>query len=132
MIFGMLSIIAIVYFFVTLFSYTYSYVSLRGEEEKLKAELLNLQDEKADLKIEIKKLNNPEYVARYAKEKYLYSADGEYIIKIETKNEQGQIIDNINNNSNVYIYIVIGLIIAVILIFIIRRKITKKGIRTKE
>ena len=39
------------------------------EEEKLQSEIIKLQD--------------PDYVARYAREKYLYSKDGEIIIKIE-------------------------------------------------
>lgn len=39
------------------------------EEEKLQSEIVKLQD--------------PEYIARYAREKYLYSKDGEIIIKIE-------------------------------------------------
>ena len=28
------------------------------------------------------KLQDPDYIARYAREKYFYSKDGEYIIKI--------------------------------------------------
>ena len=38
------------------------------EEEKLQSEIIKLQD--------------PDYVARYAREKYLYSKDGEIIIRI--------------------------------------------------
>ena len=33
-------------------------------------------------KDDIKKLNDPDYVARYAREKYLYSKNGELIIRI--------------------------------------------------
>lgn len=117
MIFGVLSIVAIVYFFVTLFSYTYNYISLKNEERNLKNELVALQDEKANLKIEIEKLNDPEYVARYAKENFLYSADGEYVIKIENT-EQEQVINN-NNNKIIYITF-ISLLVILILIFIIK------------
>lgn len=35
------------------------------------------------LKSEITKLQDPEYVSRYAREKYLYSKKGEIIIKID-------------------------------------------------
>ena len=35
------------------------------------------------LKNEINKLQDPEYMARYAREKYLYSKNNEIIIKIE-------------------------------------------------
>ena len=44
------------------------YASLVSEEELLEKEVNKLQD--------------PEYIAKYAREKYLYSKDGEYIIKI--------------------------------------------------
>ena len=45
------------------------YVSILEREELLKSEILKLQDE--------------EYIARYAREKYLYSKAGELIIKID-------------------------------------------------
>jgi cell division protein FtsB len=35
------------------------------------------------LKEEINRLQDPEYMAKYAREKYLYSKNGEIIIKIE-------------------------------------------------
>ena len=127
MIFGVLSILAIGYFFVTLFSYTYNYISLRNEEKKLRDELVSLQDEKANLKIEIEKLNDPEYVARYAKENFLYSADGEYVIKIETE-EQEKITDTVNNN---YVYITIISLIAVLILFLISRRKKKKSASKK-
>ena len=41
-----------------------------------------LEDEE-NLKDEINKLQDPEYMAKYAREKYLYSKNGEIIIKIE-------------------------------------------------
>ena len=122
MIFGVLSIVAIGYFFVTLFSYTYNYISLRNEERNLKNELVALQDEKANLKIEIEKLNDPEYVARYAKENFLYSADGEYVIKIET-DEQEQVV---NNNNNEFVYIVIISIVVILILAIIIKMVKSK------
>ena len=41
-----------------------------------------LLDEESSLKAETIKLENPEYVARYAREKYLYSAPDEIIIRV--------------------------------------------------
>lgn len=41
-----------------------------------------LLDEEASLKSEVTKLENPEYVARYAREKYLYSMPDEIIIRV--------------------------------------------------
>lgn len=133
MIFGILSIVAIGYFFVTIFAYTYNYISLKNEEYNLKNELVALQDEKANLKIEIEKLNDPEYVARYAKENFLYSADGEYVIKIET-DDQEQVVSN-DNNQMVYV-VSISLIVILMLIFIIKisckPKIKKMTIKTVQ
>ncbi len=45
------------------------YEVLIEDEKKLEAELIKLKD--------------PEYVARYAKEKYMFSADDETIIRID-------------------------------------------------
>ncbi len=43
-------------------------------------ELINAE---RSLSSEVTKLKDPEYVARYAKEKYLYSTDGEVIIRMD-------------------------------------------------
>lgn len=51
-------------------------VSLKSDYEEL------LNEEKA-LKSEVTKLKDPDYIARYAKEKYLYSSTGETIIRGE-------------------------------------------------
>ena len=122
MIFGILSIIAIGYFFVTLIGYTYNYISLKNEETNLKNQLVSLQDKKANLKIEIQKLNDPEYVARYAKENYLYSADGEYVLKIDTtENTEDNVVTNNNN-----VYYIIGIILFLICVLIFRKKKKEK------
>lgn len=47
----------------------YEYSSLLEEEEKLSSDVTKLQDE--------------DYVARYAKEKFLYSQNGDIILKID-------------------------------------------------
>ncbi len=52
------------------------------EENFLRQEMLRLQEEEGYLRVEVEKLQNPDYVARYAREKYLYSRDGEFTIKI--------------------------------------------------
>ncbi len=121
LIFGILSIIAIGYFFVTLIGYTYNYVSLKNEENNLKNQLVFLQDKKANLKVEIQKLNDPEYVARYAKENYLYSEDGEYVLKIDNTTP---VVNQVSSNNNNY-FIVIG-VVFVFLLFAIKLKKKEK------
>ena len=76
-------IISIVVFVSTAFSYFSQIVKNKEEINKLK-EIYNdkLVDEE-NLKEEINRLQDPEYMAKYAREKYLYSKNGEIIIKIE-------------------------------------------------
>ncbi len=61
-------------------SQIYKNVKDKKELEITYQEILEREDE---LKSEIIKLQDPDYVARYAREKYLYSKDGEIIIKID-------------------------------------------------
>ena len=53
------------------------------EKEELELTYKEILEKENELKGEIIKLQDPDYVARYAREKYLYSKDGEIIIKIE-------------------------------------------------
>jgi len=55
----------------------------RKETAKLETEYEKLLDEQKALTSEVTKMQDPDYVARYAKEKYLYSQEGEIIIKID-------------------------------------------------
>ena len=52
------------------------------EKKELEVELTTLKEKEEELKVDANKLQNPDYIARYAREKYLYSKDGEYILKI--------------------------------------------------
>ena len=66
-----------------MFSYwsvIYSNVKEKKELELKYKEILEREDL---LKSEISKLEDEEYVARYAREKYLYSKNGEKILKID-------------------------------------------------
>lgn len=61
-------------------------IKIEQEKQSLKDKLASLQDEEDELNSDIKKLEDPEYVARYAREKYMYSKDGELIIRIPNEN----------------------------------------------
>ena len=52
------------------------------EKKQLEKEYVTLKEKEAQLKVDANKLQNPDYIARYAREKYLYSKDGEFILKI--------------------------------------------------
>lgn len=53
-----------------------------NEKKELTRRLENLIEEEKILEDDVEKLKNPEYAARYAREKYLYSKTGEKILKI--------------------------------------------------
>ncbi len=52
------------------------------ENKRLEKKLISLQEKEEELKLDADKLQDPDYIARYAREKYLYSKDGEFILKI--------------------------------------------------
>jgi len=56
---------------------------LKNEKEDLSIILFELNEKEKFLKVELEKLQNPDYIARYAREKYLFSKDGEFNIKID-------------------------------------------------
>lgn len=67
--------------------FTYNYWSKILNNYKAKEELEKqyeelLSDEKK-LNSEVTKLQDPDYAAKYAREKYMYSKDGELIIRIK-------------------------------------------------
>lgn len=52
------------------------------EKKNLENELVELKKTEEALKVDVEKLQDPDYVARYAREKYYYSRDGEFIIRL--------------------------------------------------
>ena len=117
---GPIALIAILYFLFTLGMYGYKIISLSKAEHELKEKLIALQAEEQELKIEIQKLKDPDYLARYARENYLYSKDGEYIIKIEKPKEEQE---EEKNYDKYYEYIIYGagIIISLVFIYIVIR-----------
>ena len=123
---GTLSLVIIITFFVNLITYTFNISKLCQEEQRLQNEFKELQAKEQNLKIEIQKLKDPEYVARYARENYLYSKDGEYIIKLDPpKNENKENNTNKGKNKDI-IYIISGLVIILVIPFLKNKRKTKK------
>ena len=62
----------------------YSEIRKKNREKRELIKLLEeLTHEEKTLTDDVEKLKNPEYAARYAREKYLYSKTGEKILKID-------------------------------------------------
>lgn len=78
--FGSLAIIITMVF--TIGKYWVEIYDKYKEKSELEEKLARLEAEEKTLKLDADKLKDPDYVARYAREKYLYSKDGEFIIKI--------------------------------------------------
>lgn len=81
----LLGLSSVVIIFVTTFTIGKYWVEIfekYQEKKDLDNELVSLKEKEEELKVDADKLQNPEYIARYAREKYLYSKEGEYILKI--------------------------------------------------
>ena len=86
------------FFLIVLFSFVIGYLSysfssnvkkimeINKQKSILNDKLVDLKDEEDALNSDIKKLKDPDYVARYARQKYMYSKDGELIIRIPDEN----------------------------------------------
>ena len=75
--------------YLAVFGYKYwsDILSNNKETKELEAKYQSLLEEEQELNSEVTKLQDEEYVAKYAREKYMYSKDGEYIIKIAEKDK---------------------------------------------
>lgn len=119
-VFGTLSFFIIIYFMVNIVLYIYNIGSLNIKKDNLNNNLIELKREEKILTNEIEKLQDPAYIAKYAREHYSYSKDGEYIIKINdkekvTKEQKFEL--NIN-----YKYVIFGSLLFLLLIIGILKK----------
>ena len=53
-----------------------------NEKKNLEHKLYAINEKQKELESDVKKLEDPEYLARFAREKYFYSKDGELILRI--------------------------------------------------
>lgn len=120
-IFGTASIIMIIYFFMTLSVNAIKIYNLKVEKQILHKQLSNLQASEKNLKVEIEKLKDSEYLAKYARENYKYSKDGELVFSLpDSKNDEDEEIKKININTN---YILFGgsTIIGIVILYALRK-----------
>lgn len=83
-------LIIFMFFGMIIFTLTYTLVinlkeinELNKEMKELDQEYVLLLDEEAMIEADIKRLEDPIYIARYVREKYMYSKDGELILRIK-------------------------------------------------
>lgn len=116
MLFGTLSCFLLGYLAYTATTSVYKIIVLSNKKQQLETNLVQLKKEEEDLNIEITKLKDPDYLARYARENYLYSKNGEYIIKIEDKKKKNSI--KKINFFETYKYPIIASLVIVLFSFI--------------
>ena len=73
--------------FVSVGSYWVQISEKYQEKRELEDLILTLKEKEEELKVDVEKLQDPEYVARYAREKYMYSKDGEIILRLPEDDE---------------------------------------------
>lgn len=102
---------------ITIFTYIYKIESLRNQHNELNTQLDELQTEENELSSEINKLKDPEYIAKYARENYYYTKDGEYVIKIEEK-EDTETKSEVEDNRSYYVLALVIIIFVVLVLFV--------------
>lgn len=116
---GSVSVISIIYFIVTLTTDWTKINHLKKQETELNQNLSSLKEDAENLKVEIEKLKDPEYIARFARKNFFYSKNaGEYVIKIDKK-EPGEItIEKQEKKSNNLMIFALGTVLIGIIIYI--------------
>ena len=127
-VFGTISLIVIVLFVYNLISYISTVKRLENQEKELKNRLVELQNDNTNLKEEIEKLKNPEYLAKYARENFLYSKDGEYIIRIDQINKEINKIDDSKVEYKTRIVVILLCLTLSILFIYIFIKVKKRSL----
>ena len=79
---GLTSIVVIFAMTFTIGKYWVEIFEKYQEKKELDKELTLLKEKEEELKVDANKLQNPDYIVRYAREKYQYSKDGEFILQI--------------------------------------------------
>ena len=79
-----LMLILIIGAYLCVFAYRYWTQILENnrQREELELKYQTLLNEERSLNVEVTRLQDPEFVARFARERFLYSREGERIIKI--------------------------------------------------
>lgn len=85
MFFGILSVVSIILVVSAIAKTFFQIINKYNEADTLESTLAELKENEEVLENDVTKLQDPEYLARYAREKYFYSKNGELIIRIPTE-----------------------------------------------
>ena len=85
-VFGVFSVAIITFVLVSVYKIVNQIFDKYKEADELEKKIAVLTEEEEDLNNEINKLQDKDYLARYAREKYFYSKNGELIIRLPAEN----------------------------------------------
>ena len=111
---------------ITFVKYSIDLYNLNNERRQKEEEYVDLQEKSEYLRDEVDKLQDPEELAKYAREKFLYSKDGEVIIKIEKDETETVPDDNKEKEENMAILFLCSAGVIIIFIYIIIRSILNR------
>lgn len=113
-----ISSFVILTFVVTLIQNVYNYTQLKKENELLNNQLEQSMNTKQQLQNDIEKLKDPDYISRYAKEKYNFSEEnGEYVLRLIEDEEEEKEEEKTLKYSDYYVMV----LILIFLILFIKR-----------
>lgn len=75
-------LVILITIFAAVGSYWVKIASKYQEKQELANEIVALKEKEEELKVDVQRLEDPDYVARYAREKYMYSKEGEIILRL--------------------------------------------------
>jgi cell division protein DivIC len=86
LVFGFFSVAVISFVLMSVYKIVNQIVDKYKEADELEKRIATLTEQEEDLTNEINRLQDKDYLARYAREKYFYSKNDELIIRIPTEN----------------------------------------------
>lgn len=131
MIFGSLSCLIMIYCLFNFITYSYKIKKLSDEHQTLTEELTNLKERESNLKNEINRLKDPDYLARYARENYLYTKNGEYVIKMDKEKQEIEKKDEKNIFKEYKGYILAASILLGVMVLYILKTLVKEDKKKK-
>ena len=131
LLFGPICIFVVILFLINVTSYIKTIYSLENETNKLNKLYDELVAEGENLDLEIDKLQDPEYLAKFARENYDYSKAGELIIKINKTNEEVDELNKKEYNGKIVLIIMSFVLLFMIFIYIFAKSKSVKKIQKK-
>lgn len=128
-IFGPITIFILIFCITSIFTYFYNIYSLKIEEQQLQQRLNSLKEEEENLSDEILKLKDPDYIAKYARENYYYTKNGEYVIKIDEETNEEEIVLTENNTKAYYLIGIVLIVLNMLIFFLLIKSKKNKEIK---